>query len=189
MKLFRKYLLMFAILGLAVLAFSVMAHNVSATDHEPNITSSPVLRVNDNSSYSYSLLADQPGTWAFTSNASFLSMSGNVIFGTPHYEIGSYYVRITFTNSNGTAYQNYTLTVRPEQIISIPWEVLVIALAIVGLMTYAGMRDHNFMLLSGICWSSVSYIVIIPLSMPLAMIGVVIGLLLCLWGVYKLVIA
>jgi len=69
------------------------------------------------------------------------------------------------------------------------WYVLVIALAIVGLMTYAGMRDHNFMLLSGICWSSVSYIVIIPLSMPLAMIGVVIGLLLCLWGVYKLVIA
>ena len=34
MKLLRKYLLLFAILGLAVLAFSVMAHNVSATDHE-----------------------------------------------------------------------------------------------------------------------------------------------------------
>ena len=73
----KKYILLFAILGLAVLAFSVMAHNVSATDHEWTGSISP----------------------------------------------------------NGTAYQNYTLTVRPEPIITLDLTTVALSIIFLSLVT------------------------------------------------------
>ena len=287
MKLLRKYLLIFAILGLAVLAFSAMSHNVSATDqhitengwefHYDSTNSNIITKIVDvgggniliipddlnfttignhglaittGSSYFISItlsnkitVLDTNAFWAQTilSNIvldeSLKTINDYVFSNCPNLYRITFYQNITHIGVNqfdytpindidfigkyvisginanwltgsvasikGHAYNSsgYPSPGQlfngllmgsniPEPIVPVTgtvsgtsWYVLVIALAIVGLMTYAGMRDHNFMLLSGICWSSVSYIVIIPLSMPLAMIGVVIGLLLCIWGV------
>lgn len=291
----KKYLLLFAILGLAVLAFSAMSHNVSATDehltkdgwewhYDSGNPAKLTSVINVGGTYNISIPNSLDGIRPLTELGYYCFSSAGPIFGVDYmpstiaiidtlafaYHAELTYVHLnaglitiadfvfahdtslyalfipatvneidfqpfsnsaisniyfmgnntfsrtstdsftaTMFNLTGHAYQFSTFPTPgqyyngllmgsniPEPVVpvtgsasDISWYVLVIALAIVGLMTYAGMRDHNFMLLSGISWMSVSWLIIVPLSMPLSMIGVVIGLLLCLWGVYKLVIA
>ncbi len=86
--------------------------------YPPEVTSSPILYTTEDwSNYSYAPSADQAiDAWGITTNASFLSInpgSGVVTCAsTPtNLDVGTYYVNISATNDNGTAYQNYTLTV------------------------------------------------------------------------------
>jgi hypothetical protein len=89
----------------------------SVTLIPPTITSSPILTIESTYPYSYTLTANQTGTWSFTSNATWLSLSINVLSGTDNNN-GSYWVKITIINVNGTGYQNYTLNVTAHIIIS-----------------------------------------------------------------------
>jgi hypothetical protein len=65
---------------------------------------------------------------------------------------------------------------------------LIIGLVIISLMTYAGIKDSKFMLLSGISWMGVAILLFVPYSETLGMFGVFIGLIISLWGVVKLVL-
>ena len=65
--------------------------------------------------YSYDANSDQIVTWAMASNATFLSIIGatGVVTGTPTnaYAELSFYANVTCTGLNGTAYENWTLSV------------------------------------------------------------------------------
>jgi hypothetical protein len=55
-----------------------------------------------------------------------------------------------------------------------------------ALLTYAGLKDHRFMVITGLAWVFISIIFFVPLSNPLGMLGTGTGLVLSLWGAYWL---
>jgi hypothetical protein len=79
----------------------------------PTITSTPSTVTWPTAHYYYNMTADQTGgTWAWNNVTSWLTLSGNSLHGTaPGGTLTNlnYAVKVTYTNSNGTAYQNYTL--------------------------------------------------------------------------------
>lgn len=89
-------------------------HTLSGTGADPTILSDPDITVNEDSAYSYLAIANQDiQTWSFQSNATWLSFDGHGgISGIPdNTAVGSYYIKISGTNYNGTVWQNYTVTV------------------------------------------------------------------------------
>lgn len=77
----------------------------------PEITSTPILTVQQTFLYSYTLTANQTGgVWNFTSNATWLSLNLSILSGTDNNN-GSYWVEVTYINVNGTGYQNFTINV------------------------------------------------------------------------------
>lgn len=81
----------------------------------PTITTSPLEGVKEDSVYYYDVNATEVVEWSCESNASFVTcdITTGILSGVPtneHSEL-NFFVNVTCTNANGTAYSNFTLDV------------------------------------------------------------------------------
>jgi hypothetical protein len=86
----------------------------------PEILTEPVSSVTENELYTvkftYRDLDGDTVSWAFVTNATWLSMVGNNLSGTPSdFDSGPYFVNVTCDDNNGSAvFLNYTLSITPS---------------------------------------------------------------------------
>lgn len=79
----------------------------------PGFTSTPSTEAWEDYPYSYEATANQTVSWAYISNGTWLSMTLPSVSGTPTnaHALRVYFLNITITNMNGTAFQNFSITI------------------------------------------------------------------------------
>ncbi len=110
---------------------------VTVNVYAPSITSNAILGVREDHPYSYDAVANQTVTWAFISNATWLSMDlpNGTVSGIPDNAVSEwdFWVNASCSNLNGTAYQNYTVHV---------WNLQPAFTPDIGIPPMAGMVDR-----------------------------------------------
>jgi PKD repeat protein len=104
--------------------------------------------------------------------------------------VGAVHVSIFATSWNGqVAYQNYTLTVNGvgdlPVILSDDLTLQLMTLALLGLLTFIGLKYPKFFMVSGMAWLGAAIWVIKPIDDNLGLIALMTGLFFLFWGVYR----
>lgn len=77
------------------------------------------------------------------------------------------------------------------EIIALSPDVMVILLGlfVIAITTYAGLKDHRFMMLSGIAWVFISLSSFQAYDDNIGLLGAFTGIILGLWGAYKIALS
>lgn len=112
------------------------------------MTSIPSLSVDIGYSYLYSCYANQSVIWTITTNASWLSINNNTVSGICNaLDVGSYYVHINGTNTNGSVYQNYTVSVMIPTAFDIGPIIWFVALMFMIIFNIIGFKYITFLMI------------------------------------------
>ncbi len=170
----------------------------SLINWSPHLINAPTTSCLNNSQYYYKPSYNETVTSISLLNSpAWASITNNIITGTPT-RAGTYFFNETAISQNGTIKDTYQWAVvvsstggsgtsSPITLDSSVF-ILIIELALISLLTYAGIKDHRFMALSGIAWIAISITLFQPYNNSLGLLGAFTGIILGFWGLYWIVI-